>query len=1071
MTTPLTRLRRSLGKTWGAVACFLALLAFPAVVFGQGAITTGNMTGRVVDDTGAPVANAAVAVTHLPTGSRINTTTRSNGTFNARSLRAGGPYVVEAEAPGFARSVQRDIFIGLDRAFEVTMVLQADEVIELDEFVVTGSQFDDIFSAGRMGAASLISSRDLENTPVGDRTLNSVLRLDPRIIYNRNPFDQAISAGGLSNRYNQIQIDGVSANDPFGLNSNNTAAERNVVPLDAIEAVMVSTSPFDARQGGFTGATVNAVTRSGSNQFRGSVYFLYRDQNLARTNLKIRDDQTSPVPDFKERTMGFTLGGPILQDRLWFFLSYERVREDRNPPTLNAPSAAQLFEEGVLARITAQANALGINLGGDADPDSQFRDDNILLRLDWQINQDHRLVFRYNDVQSERPTFPGYGGNNYSFQSHWYSQDIENTSYIMQLLSTWSDVFSTEVSISYNEYFSAPVFDLRQPQVVVQRVPLRGSNQTGNVSMGAERSRHFNRLEVDTWTVDLFGSYEINLNNTLTFGYQLTRADVFNAFVQDFLGTYTFRTPEDFELAGVGGWRGQFAKTFENPGVSAAAEFRESNHGLFVQNTYRPNTALTLTFGLRTDIPQVSPQPALNPAFQSAFGFANNETFSGNYVIQPRFGFNLRLDEEGTQQLRGGVGLFYGGLPRVWVSNSYSNTGLNFGTISLNRNQDVPAALDTPVFSNDPDNQPQLDPSALAARVAFIDPDFELPSRWKGVLAYDIRVNNLVFSLEGEFTQVNKDILNREINLAPDPVRSVAFDGREIFQAGRVIQPGFDRTYTTLLTNTNKGSSRNLSFTVERPRQEDGWYWRAAYINGRVREVQYGTSSVARSNWANRMILNQGEDIVSRGELEIRHRFIGIVQKDFQWSEAHRSTISLIYDGRSGLPFSFRASNDVNRDGISNNDLIFIPELGDPRVRFATPQDEATFNQLVDAWGLERGRVAPAGAGRYPFVHQFDLSLKHEIQLPGWRHRLELGLDILNVGNLLNSSWGLIKGSNSFFVKSESVAQAVYDPVTDTYTYSSVNERLANKDFATAAGRGEPNPSRWTGMLSVRYRF
>ncbi|MCC5840166.1 MAG: hypothetical protein JJT96_08580 [Opitutales bacterium] len=288
---------------------------------------------------------------------------------------------------------------------------------------------------------------------------------------------------------------------------------------------------------------------------------------------------------------------------------------------------------------------------------------------------------------------------------------------------------------------------------------------------------------------------------------------------------------------------------------------------------------------------------------------------------------------------------------------------------------------------------------------------------------------------------------------------------------------------TIYLTNTSKGSSRNLTFSVERPMQDDGWSWRASYTSGRVREVQYGTSSVARSNWANRAILNQGEDVVSRGELEIRHRFLAQVRKSFDWGNSgHRTSVSLLYEGRSGLPFSFRASNDVNNDGVTNNDLIFIPERGDPRVTFrdhvvggrvvqTAAEAEEIFFRMVSNHGLQTGQVAPSGAGRYPFVHQFDFNITQEFNLPGWRHNLELSLDILNVGNLLNSSWGLIRGSNSFFVKSEPVAQVTYNSATDSYTYGNINENLADRNFNPFNNRGEPDASRWSGLVSVRYRF
>ena len=1054
MTRNLQTLRRSLYQYLSAAMLVLALLATHSSSFGQGALTTANMNGRVIDTDGNPVADASVTILHVPTGTRIETVTRSNGTFNARSLRPGGPYRVEAEAPGFARTVQAGISLGLDRAGDVTLTVRPDEIIELEEFVVTGSQFDDAFNSGRLGASSLLGSGDIERSPVGDRSLNSLLRLDPRVIYNRNPQDQAISAGGISNRYNQIQIDGVSANDPFGLSSNNAAASRNVVPLDSIETITISTSPFEARQGGFTGAAVNAVTKSGTNEFSGSLYYMYRDQNLARKNMKTHTGNVITVPDFEEKTMGLTFGGPIIQDKLFFFISYEEVNEDRNPPAItNFPTAE------ALTRITAQATALGAQPGSEVQPKNELTDDNILVKIDWQINQDHRFTFRYNDVESSRPSFPGYGGRNFSFDSHWYDQAIENTSYIAQVLSTWTNDLSTEISISYNEYFSAPLYETRAPMVTIFDVPVEGTTQFGTVRFGTERSRHFNRLEVDTWTVDLFGSYELNLKNTLTFGYQLNRADVFNAFVQDFLGNYEFDNIEAFEAAAAGGWAGRYRYAFANPGVNPAAEFEESNHGVFIQNNFRPNDYLTLIFGLRADMPTFADDPPANDLFEQAFGFKSNHTYDGNYVIQPRVGFNLRLNEENTQQIRGGVGLFYGGLPRVWMSNSYSNTGSNFTSL------DVRNAA-TPGFSPNPDTQPQLDPASRAQRVNALDPDFELPSRWKGSLAFDQRLGDHIFSIEGEFTRVNKDILYQNINRQ---VATVAFDGREIL-GGRVSN-AFEND-TIYLTNTDKGSSHNISLAMERPRQDDGWYWRASYTNGRVREVQYGTSSVARSNWANRSILNQGEDVVSRGELEIKHRFLAILQKDFDWNTSgYRTTVSLIYDGRSGLPFSFVSATNVNNDGVTFRDLIYVPEKGDPRVIFATPQDEAIFDRMVDAHNLKRGEVAPSGAGRYPFVHQFDLSIKQQVKLPGWRHSLEVSLDLLNVGNLINNSWGQIKGSNSFFQKAEGAVRASYNAATDTYTYSNANEELANKKFNPFNNRGEPDASRWTGMVTIRYRF
>ncbi len=1042
-------------RTFGLFLICLGVLAQTPEASAQ-AITTGHLIGRVQDREGNTLSDARITLRHEPTGSVQTTTSRGNGTFAIRGLRVGGPYTAIVERDAFETFVRRGISVDITSATELVVVLSEEVVEELEAFTITASEFDRLLSGDRTGSVTQLGSRDLASTPVGDRSLNSLLRLDPRVTYNRNPQDQAISAAGVSNRYNRIAIDGVSANDPFGLNSNGMAGARNVVPLYSIEAISISTSPFDARQGGFTGASINAVTKSGTNTLSGSLYYIYRDQNMVRENLETHTGQIITVPDFKERTYGGELGGPIIPDHLFFYITYEGVREDRNPPAItNFPTSAALTE------ITANARALGFNPGSVEDPVNELKDDNLLIKLDWQINNDHRFTARYNNVDSSRPTFPGYGGRNFSFESHWYDQVIENTSYIVQLVSNWTDDFSTDVSISYNEYYSEPLSSQRSPQVIVFDVPVEGTTQLGSVRFGTERSRHFNRLEVDTWTADFFAEYRLDDRNSLTFGYQMNRSDIFNAFVQDFLGNYEFTNPEALAEAAAGqsGWAGRYRYQFENPGINPAAEFREYNHALFVQNQWFASQRLTLTYGLRIDIPDFAEAPPENQRFEEVFGFRSNHTYSGNAVIQPRIGFNWKADDEGYSQIRGGIGLFYGQMPRVWMSNSYSNTGMNFSSIDV-RN------AENPVPSGDPDNQPLLDPAATAMQVNAIDPDFELPSRWKGVLAFDQRVGNLVFSIEGEYSMVNRDVLYQNINRE---VAVVAFDGREIL--GDRVSDEFVND-TIFLTNTKKGWSRSIAYSVERPRQDDGWSWRISYVNSHVREVQYGTSSVARSNWANRAVLNQGENVTSRGELEIRHRFLAMLQKSMDWNrEGFRTTVSLLYEGRSGLPFSFVYSGSVNNDGVNFNDLIYVPERGDSRVQFATPADEELFFQMVDRWNLTTGAVAESGARRYPFVHQFDLSIAQEIKLPGWRHSLELTLDILNIGNLINSSWGQIRGSNSFFVKTEGAANASYDAATDTYTYSNVNAELANGRFSPFNSRGEPDASRWSAMAGIRYRF
>lgn len=1046
-----------------AVATFLA----SAAAFGQ-AITTSSIEGRISTSAGDPISAAEITVLHLPTGTRVATTSRANGTFVVRGLRPGGPYTIEAVADGFAPSALRDVFLELDRAYNANLSLRAEEVVRLDTLVITSSAEGHLFRADRQGAGSSLSEEDLERNPQGDRSINSLARLDPRVIYNRDPFDRAISASGISNRYNSIQVDGVSASDPFGLNANNTAAERNVIPLDSLAALVVDTSPFGARNSRFTGARINAITRSGTNRFRGSLYHTYRDQDLVSDKL---DGVDRPIPPFKERTWGATLGGPILRDTLFFYVAYEKVDEDRLPPTnVNPPQPA------ALTQIVNQARALGLDPGSIDLSTSKLKDENILIKLDWDISSDHRATLRFNDVESSRPTFPGIGPNNISFNSHWYDQAISNRTFAGQLVSRWNERLDTEISLSYSEYRSQPKFERALPMVEVRNVPLVGTNQLGTVFFGTERSRHFNKLEVDTWTFESAASFELNERHTLRFGVQYERSDIFNAFVQDFFGRYIFDNPAAFAAAGSPGWSGSFAKNVANPGINPAAEFVESSLGLFVEDVWRPNLRTQVTFGLRVDTPLFGDEPELNPNFQQVFGMRNNATYDGNYLIQPRFGFNHRFDDDGRTQLRGGVGLFYGTMPRVWMSNSYSNTGFNYSTITL-------AGANTPAFSGDPNFVPPVTPGAVALQVAFVDPDFKLPSRWKAVLGIDHRLPalGLVFTAEAELTDVHRDILNDNINVVPTRVgpdgRNLHFVNYTANTSTATANVGNRRStaFTNRvikLGNTSKGRGESLVFSLERPRQPDGWYARASYTYNHATEVQYGTSSVAASNWQNRAIFNPGEDVASRAELEIRHRVAINLQKDFRFFRDSRTTVSLLYDGRSGFPFSFVYANDMNGDSVVGNDLLYVPRRdGDPIVRFATAADRERFFAIVDRFGLTEGTTTSAAQGRYPWVNQFDLSIRQEIPLPGWRHRLEVGFDILNVGNLLNSKWGIIRGSNQFFYKRENVATSIYDAVANQYVYSNVSNTLPSGQFGPSLGRGEPAASRWSALGRIRYSF
>lgn len=1060
-------------------------LAVAPAAFSQ-AVTTSTLSGTVTRQDGTPVSGANVTAVYEQTGVVSQTTTRSDGSYAIRGLRPGGPYSLTVSATGLANYQSGNIFLGIDTGAGVNVLMESEQVIQMEKFDVTAGSMDGLFDPKRMGSGTSLNATDIANLPAGDRSINSLARLDPRISMNRDPFDRAISVSGISNRYNSIQVDGVSASDPFGLNANNTAAERNVIPLNSLEALTVDTSP-DVRRSGFVGAQINAITKSGGNEFRGSAYYTYRGRTafggmrMAATHL---DGSKYVISNFDEQTFGAELSGPIIPKKLFFSVNYEKVEETRVTPSPIRP-----VDPAVISQISAAATALGFKPGSSNPPSgNNLDDDNIIVKLDWQITDDHRATFRYNNSESSRPTFPGFGSgiseNNFSFDSLWYQQIVNNKSYIGQVISRWSDRLNTEVSVSRSEYHSEPQNNSRQPAVEIRNVPVAGSSNTAFITLGTDNSRHANILDVKSTTAEVFAAYELNEKHTLEAGVQYDNNDLYNLFVQNAYGSYSFNSLQDFlNVAGNNNGSINYRTYAYNqiiPGVEPAAIFEEGNAGIFIKDVWRVSPGLRVDLGARVDMALLPDSIPYNATFANTFGVTNTATYDGKKIFQPRGGFNWDLNTKLRTVIRGNAGVYYGRMPRVWLSNSYSNTGLNYRTFSAGTNPlSGVSSSQAPIVSANPDSQPTLGGSP-AMTVAFMDPSFELPSRYKANLAVERELGflDMKATAEIEFTVVRKDVFYTNINLQPT---GTGPDGREMYWNAYGATPSGTRLVSSAFTNrliklgnTGKGDTRTILFSLERAqKRKDGWFWRASYVNTEANEVLFGTSSVATSNWQNRAVFNANAQEKHTAELEVKDRVSVMVSKDIELLKGYKTTFSLFYEGRSGYPFSLVYSNDANGDAQTQNDLIYVPRRGgDPMVRFATTTDEANFFKIVDRFGLPEGKALEATSERYPWVNQFDFGIKQVVKLPGWRHRLVLGADILNIGNLLNDKWGIIRGSNQFFVKREQVAAASYDAVNNQYVYSNVSTQLASgADFNPSLGRGEPAASRWSVLLTAKYEF
>lgn len=1040
-----------------------ALLALSAAVPAYAQNTSAALAGRIVDATGRPVAGATVEITHGPSGTKSTVVTDGEGRYTTRGLRVGGPYTVRVDAPGMQDAEKGDVFLLLAETSTVDLALASETALDVVEVVATSST--QIFSPDAIGASTNVTRQQIESFPSIRRSIEDYVRFDPRIV-QVDKERGGISSGGQNNRYNNIKIDGVPTNDQFGLNDSGLPALNQPISIDWIEEFNIGVSNYDVTQTDFVGANINAVTKSGGNEFSGAVYGTYRDSDMVG-----EDENDNEFTGFDEEwTAGAYVGGPIIEDTLFFFVGYEKF--ERSAPGAQTCVAGQgctaelAITQEQLDQIRTIAAGYGLTDIGGQSATADNEDEKWFAKVDWNINEDHRATFRYNKTEGQALRL-NTSRTLLQLDSNYYQDNIDFENYAFLLYSNWSDIFSTEANISYAEYRSLPSPFSLFPQISV-------SVGREAVQFGRERSRHANELAVDTWTAFWAGDLFLG-DHTLRFGFDYEDNDIFNLFLQDVFGNYSFASIEDFAA---GRWSSYRLQQAADGNIdSVAANFGVGNVGFFVQDTWSFSSNLTLVYGFRVDNLDLQDEPRFNQGALDAFGYDNSDVPDGTTTPQPRFGFNYQFDTERQTQLRGGFGLFAGSAPGVWVSNSYSNPGGLAIAYAVQNGTGV---------SFDPNNPLIPATSNPAQLINFLEPDFEQPTVWKGNLAFEHELPwwGMVGGVEWLVTSTEKGVHFEHLNLG-NPT-AILPDGRLGFFANYdpanfannrtpSNRQNRNRAFTDaiLLRNTDKGEAHQWTLTLERPFQ-DGWYWKAGYTYSEANEVSPGTSSVALSNWINRAVFNPNEEESNTSNYEIRNRFTGQLSKTWNFFENAPTTVALFYEGRNGRPYSYTFIGDANGDGISGNDLFAIPTPGS--IQFSSNSSEAdiaAFLDYVEQSGYlssNAGEVAERNSRRAPWVHQFDLRIAQEIPLFA-DTRGELFLDILNVGNLLNEDWGHIdEASFPYNIGVARMAglqngQYVYD------VSSYVNESNGNVSNPSLIRKDVAGESRWAVQVGFRFEF
>jgi hypothetical protein len=957
------------------------------LAFGQGS-TTASISGSVLAEAdGTTLPGAQVTAVHDPTGTRYLAITRNDGRFSIFNVRVGGPYTITVNMSGFETAVKGDLFTRLGEDLKMTFEMK----IEAFEAAVDVFASNPIINPTRTGATANIDGESIESLPTLSRSFIDFARTSVYFAAGAvNDGQPNFSVAGRNNRYNNIQIDGAVNNDLFGLADTGTPggqAETEPISLEAIAELQLVVSPYDVRQGGFSGGGINAITKHGANRFSGSAFYYTRDDSMVGDGV---DD--IPLGTFESTQYGVSLGGPIVQDKAFFFVSAESSRRDQPAGySVGTASGQSWGHEADATRFrNILLNTYGYDPGGFEEFIRATDSDNLFVRADFNLADSHQLIFRHNWVDAFNDR--GYPSPwTYYMPDNFYQFESKTNSTVMQLNSVFGNDYFNEARISYTTIRDNRGGKTRFPQVSVD-LPGGVSIRAGTETYSTANSLDQDILEIHDDLTFVRGDH------TITIGTHNEFFNFDNLFIRNYFGVYDFRSLDDFE----NGWAEYYSHSFsntDNPLESAKPKVQQL--GLYAGDHWMVASNLTMTYGLRVDVPFFPDKPSRNPDAENYFGHRTDVVPDGNILWSPRVGFNWDINGDAKQQLRGGTGVFAGRTPYVWLSNQYSNTGIEFTRISASIPYYQDITVDNHIrFEPDPDNQPTNIGFASTNEIDLIDPDFEFPQVWRTTLAYDRDLGffGLVGTVEVMYSKTLKDILYQNLNVAP--TGETLFDGRDM--QGRI---NGDFSDVILLRNTSEGEQYSAALTLERP-FKNGLYAKASYIYGRSKSINDGGSSQAVSNWRYLYVVDPNNPGLGYSNFDVRDRFVGVLTYRFNMGPLG-STVSLYYNAQSGRPYSTTFSRDVNGD-YQSNDLMYVPASSSEVIITGGTWEE--FNAYIESdAGLRkyRGRIVPRNASRDPWSHSMDFHFGLEIPIK--TVETELTLDIFNLANLFDSESGLVR--------------------------------------------------------------
>ncbi|GAA0859499.1 TonB-dependent receptor [Aliiglaciecola litoralis] len=1014
--------------------------------------TSSTISGSIQSESGSKLPNVIIEIRHLPSATVKRITTNNAGEFRARGLRVGGPYTVIMASDDYETKEFNNVYLQLDDSFNLSATLTPKSKMERVD--VIGS----VPTISQRGSSSIFAGKSIEQSTLVNRDIKDVVRSNPLAVVDATGTE--LSIAGSNPKYNSLTLDGVAVSDTFGLNANGYPAQRPPISINAISQISIDYAPFNLRASNFTGGTINVVTKSGTNDFDGEVFYEWIPVNGTAIDDKLNlDNQGQPTKyefDNNEVTYGAALSGPLVKDTLFFFTSFEEWSDEiifNYDLGSLAGHRVTIEETQQVLSILEGVYGLTDSIGTEPPADS---DKKWLVKFDWNINDAHRADFTYSHQKNSASLNYTNSSRRVNFASNQYSQDADTTIFTTHLFSDWTDNFSTEINLSFKDHEQAANTRSSWGEINI-------NTASGSIIAGQDKNRHGNVKSNQTTTLAFHGLY---LKDAVDYQFGIEIEDIKNSdlYARSAAGRWFFDSIAEFESKAPR--TVIYSNAYTNNMQDLTATIESTNYAFYAEASTELFDDFTVSGGLRYEVLSVDSAPKYNANYFATYGQTNTNNFDGIDILQPRFSFNWHYSDQLT--LRGGLGRFSGGTPLVWFSNAYTNDGVTKTSATADAVAQTIGDPANVMF----DSVPLTLQNSLSqgdGSTNTIAKDFTMPSDWRYQLAADVTF---------DITGVGDDFLWSTELLYVERHDGAFWVDQSRYKVDETVEGrtiwgnihGAENRWDIQLTNSKDSGESTILTTGLNKRWDSGVLLNMSYTYQDISEVNPGNTSTAESSYFDEVIINRNSPLKGRAFYEIEHRLVVNLGYEKEFIEGYNTSFNLFFERRSGRPFSWTLGREARTDfgDQRSNTKVYLPYLpqsaDDPAFDFSALSYQQIMAIAQDAGVAQyAGAYIPKYVGTQPWQTTMDLAITQELPGLAKDHKGQLYFIIDNLANLINDDWGKSYGISSR-------QQILFDVDINENGQYVLQEARGGTD-TNNFNQFRVEPSAWSVKVGVKYQF